>query len=900
MITRKHFANGAGAAPSDGLSSHAWPLRTVAAAALALACASSANALSMGPVRVLSALGEPLRAEIELNQVSAEEAASLKAGLASLQAFKSAGIEFNAALSNARVNVERRPDGRFVLRLNTDAPVSDPFIDLIIEASWSSGRVLRDYTLLLDPPPARPQAAPTVATPAQVPSPAVATQALPAAPVRATAPAVPAPVAAPLAPAARPGSVSPRPDAGEKSASGDQQVRVSKGETAGRIAAAHKPADVTLEQMLVALLRANPDAFIDGNINRVRAGALLELPGASQAAAVPVAEARRTISLQSANFNEFRRKLAERVPVSRVATADRQASGQLQTQVEDKKPAAAAPDKLTLSKGSVQGQKAAEQVAAVRQGNEAAARVAELSRNISELGRLQASGAPGTASKGAASSAGTTGAPALPSPSASRPTATPAGASSAPARAASAGIAGPAAVASASGGDGGKTATAAALSPASSAASAAGLSAAPASAASAPVATTSAAASATQPASVPSAAASKPKVAPPPPPAEERSLLDALENPLVPAVGAGLVALLGGFLFYRTRQRKKSAQVDSSFLESRLQPDSFFGSSGGQRIDTAEASIAASSMVYSPSQLDAAGDVDPVAEADVYLAYGRDLQAEEILKEALRINPARVAIHGKLLEIYAKRRDMKAFEVLAAEAQKMTGGAGPEWERIASLGQELDPENSLYQPGGHVAPPPQPTAEVVPPFASSTIPVPVASHEDERAGPPSVPVDLDLGDLDFSTDPAHAVGQSAARPAPADPEPSAPVPLDFSMDEFMAAADVDATPASTPAVAPPVTTAPVIAPVADAGMIEFDLNSLSLDLDPAAASSAPVDAVDQGGAPAMDAMETKLALAQEFHAIGDSDAARALVQEVVAQASGPVKGKAQRFLAELG
>ena len=131
--------------------------------------------------------------------------------------------------------------------------------------------------------------------------------------------------------------------------------------------------------------------------------------------------------------------------------------------------------------------------------------------------------------------------------------------------------------------------------------------------------------------------------------------------------------------------------MDSSFLESRLQPDSFFGASGGQRVDTNEGTPTGSSMVYSPSQLDAAGDVDPVAEADVYLAYGRDLQAEEILKEALRINPQRVAIHVKLLEIYAKRRDAKAFEQVASEAYSLTHGEGAEWDHICELGQELDP-----------------------------------------------------------------------------------------------------------------------------------------------------------------------------------------------------------------
>ena len=90
-------------------------------------------------------------------------------------------------------------------------------------------------------------------------------------------------------------------------------------------------------------------------------------------------------------------------------------------------------------------------------------------------------------------------------------------------------------------------------------------------------------------------------------------------------------------------------------------------------------------MMYSPSQLDAAGDVDPVAEADVYLAYGRDAQAEEILKEAARMYPERVAVHSKLLEIYAKRGDKASMEAVASEIYALTNGAGDDWEHACRV-----------------------------------------------------------------------------------------------------------------------------------------------------------------------------------------------------------------------
>ena len=155
-----------------------------------------------------------------------------------------------------------------------------------------------------------------------------------------------------------------------------------------------------------------------------------------------------------------------------------------------------------------------------------------------------------------------------------------------------------------------------------------------------------------------------------------------MAEPMLPlAAGGAVIALLGGLFFYRRHQAKKQLNhVDSSFLESRLPTDSFFDASGGARVDTmretgnSSSSANAASAVYANSQMENPDDVDPVAEADVYLAYGRDLQAEEILKEALRHAPERLAIHAKLLEIFAKRRDAASYEETARRVQALTGG----------------------------------------------------------------------------------------------------------------------------------------------------------------------------------------------------------------------------------
>ena len=401
---------------------------------------------------------------------------------------------------------------------------------------------------------------------------------------------------------------------------------------------------------------------------------------------------------------------------------------------------------------------------------------------------------------------------------------------------------------------------------------------------------------------------------------------------MLPGAGA-LLALLGGLAFYRLRQKKKGGGVDSSFLESRLQPDSFFGSSGGQRIDTSEATASGSSMVYSPSQLDAAGDVDPVAEADVYLAYGRDLQAEEILKEAMRSAPTRVAIHNKLLEIYAKRRDAKAFEVVATEAYGLTQGQGPEWEHACELGKELDPENPMYKPGGSPAarpgmPVPVGGAAATLPFGSSTLGQ--ARGDEDQGG------DLDL-DLDFIEESSRApLSGAAAAAAPSSPVSAmddlsqtesltsssddvavASRPMDFNLD--FPSDPMPLTPEPTRASAAPAANStfeegevlpdfdlsapsqPAAASPSQAGdLMSFDLGNLSLDLDkPAATEAAASPASGFNTLDGESPLETKLSLAEEFRAIGDLEGARSLAEEVLAEASGTLKTKASAFLADL-
>ena len=920
-------------------------LSAVAAALISLS--PSAHALSLGPIVVQSALGEPLRAEIDVLEINAEEAASLRATVATPEAFRAAGLDYNPAMSGLRVTLQRRANGRSFIRLQSDRPVNDPFVDMILEANWSSGRIVRDYTMLFDPPNLR---------------------AAPSALAQAAAPAVQEAVVTPGAPPARPSVAVATPRSaptarapavakgGKPATAGEGQIVVKPGDTASKIAMAAKPANVSLDQMLVALLRANPDAFINSNLNRIKSGAVINLPTPEQASALGPKEATQTVIAQSRDFGDFRKKLAAAAPTAQVAAADRQSGGSVQTKVDDKKAGTAAPDKLTLSKGAVTAQSNADKVAQDLAAKDAAAKNAAVSKNIAELSKLGAASAPAapaapaaTAPAGAKTDAGTAPTTALPTP--------------------------------------GVVAAAPAAAPAAAGASAAAPVAKPAVTASAPV---------------------KPAVKMAP--VAESSLIDQLtENPLVPAAGVGLVALLAGFGVYRSRQRKKAQDLDSAFLESRLQPDSFFGGSGGQRVDTQDSQAGGSSMVYTPSQLDAADDVDPVAEADVYLAYGRDVQAEEILKEALKSNSGRIAIHQKLLEIYAKRRDTRNFELTANQAFKLTNGAGADWTRICDLGLSIDPSNPLYMPGGHpsvavgIASQPASLDMINEANAAGTSPASPASGASQgtstvplvaagaaavgmatvalagnsfnatttsmnaqpHAAGSAVDLDFDL-DLDFSLDDDNAkvisdlsgAEQTAAlnavdsgsvpldmdfdmptspstvsssmspstrssplefslpgvtglsnsgevsRPAPLMPTPDSdadngldfePSPVETEEFKHQAAVSFGTTiagPLAVPKAAEPVLPTP--------GLMEFDLGSLSLDLGDAKPGTDPnATSPITAATPLEDPLATKLSLAEEFSSIGDTDGARALIEEVLLEASGDVKTKAQQALAKL-
>ncbi|GAP36573.1 FimV/HubP family polar landmark protein [Piscinibacter sakaiensis] len=849
-------------------------------AAACLSVALPVQALTLGRASVQSNLGELLRAEVEFENLNADEAESLRAFVASAETYRQSGVELNPALSGARVVLQRIAGRRPALRITTDRAVQEPFLDLILELQWRGGRLVRSYTLLVDlPPTVRGPANPAaiVAVPSLgAPPPLPAAGAFPSG----LAPAPAAPTRSAAAPAPRRGP--PPPGAPPAPAAVPEPYRVRQGDTLSEVAQrGPRPAGVSLDRLVAALYRENPDAFLDGNIHRLRHGVVLSAPSAQAIAAISDAEARRVIRAQSADFNRYRSQLAAR-PSERQASNDgRRASGGVDAAVEDtRQPAGGTPDRLRLTKPTAGPASDAAALSRERERQDSAQRVAELSRNVQDLGRL--SGAIATASAPAGS-----GTPAATGGSA----------------------AGPA--------QPGLPASAVVPPPASAPA---------ASAPAAPVA--SAPASAVRP--------RPPQPAPPPP---EPGLMDTLLEDNLPAVGlaAALVVLVIAAVAMRLLRRRRKAPPETSFLDSHLKPDSFFGASGGQRVDTREASSVAptggastsSMMNYSLSQLDAIGDVDPVAEADVYLAYGRDLQAEEILKEALRTTPERLAIRSKLLEVYAKRRDVKGFEQLALAFHAITGGAGEDWEKVREMGRQLDPDNPLY---GGAGAPPMPAGPVHDPMADTpTMPQSILPREEVALsqGPASrmdLDLDLDLGLEDLGSQPTIPLDTDATvmapAPAPRPPAPATPpapaapaapasyLPPAEDMLNFVTPTGFGPLAAEPPAPTP----APARPPAEPAGppSTSFGPSTFSLDLDlqePSALSAAPsmLPPVEGYGASLpgelalddADPLVRKLELADEFRQIGDLEGARDLLEEVVAGADGALKAKAEAMLANL-
>jgi pilus assembly protein FimV len=634
-----------------------------------------AHAAGLGKLNVLSALGQPLSAEIDLVSVQKDEFSTLSARIASPEAFQQANIQYSQALIGTRLSIERRADGSPFIKIISTRPINEPFVSVLIELSWAQGRLLREYTALLDPAgyASTPQVtAPVAATPMAAPP--AAPEITPLTPVPQAD--VPASAVSPAGKATSPPSTGP-----VKAASSEYTVK--RGDTLAKIAANIKPEGVTLNQMLVSLYRNNADAFV-GNMNRLKAGKILRMPEKERVAETAPAEATKEVRVQASDWNAYRLKLAEAAGAAPAPTASKSAaSGKITTAVEDKAAGKDAPKEvLKLSKSDTgtagkagSGKEAAsgkdrlrmleeEAIAREKTLAEANARVAQLEKNIKDMQRL-------LEIKGAVPPAAKPGATVPPAPPAKAEPPKSEPAKMEPAKDA-------AKVPDAPKGD--QKAPPPVVEPPKAEAPKGD-----APKADTPKVDAEKKESAPQP---------KPKVVAPPPPPPEPSLVDqiisAATDPMYLGGGLLVVVLIGGVAFWFVRRRRAQDSGDD-FKEKKSAP----------KLALAKATGPVAATVASPAAGAAAAsdDVDPLAEADLYLNFGRDAQAEEVLKEALGKNPQHEEAQLKLLQIYAARKDKAEFEKIARNLNTQTSGAGENWLKAAGMGFAFDPENSLYAAG---------------------------------------------------------------------------------------------------------------------------------------------------------------------------------------------------------
>lgn len=895
-------------------------MKTLSAAiALAMALPLGAQAAALGKLTVLSSLGQPLRAEIDVTAVGADEAGKLTARLAPAEAFRRANMDYNPVLSSLSIVLEQR-QGRHVIRISSSQPVSDPFVDLLLELGSGEARQLREYTFLLDPPdsktPRNAQVAPLTpgnaqaataaaaaspATPAAAPAPAPA--AAPAAAAEAPAAAMAAPAAAEPAatpaPAAAPAAASPMasaaiPVSGEEpatsivqrpapsplaeelirrqqaapentpasaspdamaaapaagpAASGSVAVpatapaaasggksadyRVKPGDTLGSIANRNQQPNVSLDQMLIALYRANPDAFQGNNINRLRAGKILSIPDQPTAAAVDREEARGMVVAQAQDFNAYRNKLAGQVanaPAGKAGSNRQSGGGKITARVEERSGTQDARDRLELSRANKgrgktgnAGAAAEDKAASERALAEANDRVKDLEKNVDNLQKLlelkNKTIADLTAQQQKEAEAAKPAAEATAAPAADKPA------------------------------EGGDTKPEDKPMPA----------AAPA------------------PAAV--AAPATPAAAPADKSAKSGGFVDKIkENPYIVAGAGVLVALLavgGGVLAMRRRKKKSEDGPAEPAIEPEPAPSpepvaamaAVAPEPEPEPAPVAEPEPAAEAVVApvvaAPVE---EPPVDPIAEADMYIAYGRDEQAEDILKLALQTQPERQALHAKLLEIYAKRGDVDNFNRVALNLHALSGGLNEAWVKAAALGLTIDPTNPLY--GGMPAEPePEPEEAAGMEFDLSDF----KAAEVQPEATPAPAAAMDLGkDIDFDLDLENGAKPDADEPIlPASSGAASASMLLDSLDD-----------------APAATT-----------LADLDL---SLPEDTPAPSAANILEEDEESAFEQE-MTTKLDLAAAYEEIGDKEGARELLEEVMRGGNDAQVARAKSMIAALG
>ncbi len=610
---------------------------------LAIAAASAltseaAFALGLGEVTLKSALNQPLVAEIELLDAKSLAPGEVVPVLASAEDFNRAGVDRQYFLTDLKFTPVLRPDGKSVIQVSSSKPVREPYLNFLVEVIWPSGRLLREYTLLLDPPLYSPETAAAVAPqlPVAVPAPRPA-----ATPKAATS----APASRPAAPASVPASAQ------------GGEYKTTANDTLWEIAERNRQGG-TVHQTMLAIQDLNSSAFIDGNINRMKSGQVLRLPNAEQIASRSQSEAIQEVSRQNASWRQGTASAPQ------LDATQRSTAGAAPTRSETGDSLRlVAPEAGKSTDGSDSGtggdEKALrDQLATAQESLDSSRREnADLQDRLGDLqgqldklqrlmqlkddqlAKLQAQLANGVEATDVTAAVGMDESGA-----------------------------------SATGDDAGESATDEADQAAVETEPAAAAPAAEPSVTPAPAA---------QPAAEPKkSAAPAAKPAPPvaPAPSEPDSFIkDLMGNSMLLAVigGSALLLLLIGLMALSRRNAMKEAELQDSLLAESLPDNLYTAEVDSQVTAPAEDKADVRNDLATPRAADPIADTnsDPLAEADIYIAYGRFNQAAELLQNALNDEPQRSDLRLKLMEVYAELGNREGFAREEAELREIGGSS---------------------------------------------------------------------------------------------------------------------------------------------------------------------------------------------------------------------------------
>ena len=896
----------------------------------------SVYALGLGEIKTSSALNEKFEAEIELLSVKKGELDTLRVGLAPAEVFAQTGVERPFLLSRLKFKPIRTRDGKAVIKVTSDAPIREPFLDFFVQVAWPKGQLVREYTVLLDPPVVTRRRAPKVTAPAAG--------------------------AAPRRPETMEAGVSAAEGRYASATPGGEYGPVQSNETLWKIADRLRPAGISIHQMMVALYKANPNAFLNNDINLLKKGQVLRIPEENEIRSIGRKEAVAEFGRLSEGW------IAKTEPGSATSEeagpTEEEAAATPEAAVAETEPAAeearlkiaGAEDKVVSEPGTGESAGAQgsdgealrqklllveEEAATARQEAEnlrqrmdsMESKLEEMSRLLKfkdeELAQLQAQAAAGSVvAESAVTQQATT-------PSATEETAetaeTTETAEPAPESTVEKEVVEEMAEEAAPEEPGvseettpaGETETGEAV------VSTVTEESAPAVVERETRVETTEVVSAT----TAEAEAPGPKLIEEPKSGGEQWTQWLTDNWKLVAGGGGVVLLgLIGLAFSRRRKETETREIPPSATAPRAETretESILEDEDAAALQqAADSAIGDTSFLseYSTEELRALNedtvDVDPVSEADVYIAYGRYSQAEEILREAMENGDESAAVRHKMLEVYYATQKKDEFEKLVEEMK--AAGQDKEdpkaWEHILTMGRDLDRNNPLFAAAaaaGALKSEPAPDTE---PESELSLDLSTLAEEvDSALNPESEPVDsfsnLDLELPSLQIEPGeHKEAKSTETEM--SKEPSG-MDLEFNetelhteladindlgelgiesnmLDETLAdlADDLEGVMADSQVLDEPID-------LEENGISALESLTGTIPAEELSDEEAPSQTISNEDSRIGDEVETKLELAKAFMEIGDADGARSILHEVQEDGTPSQKEAAGELLSQL-